>query len=82
MCIEKCDSLIAAFDQSPYRYTLTPLADYPKVREQLANYWWVASSAFLNGFSIVMMGGKMFLTLSTYRRLWKKWKKLVFYNQY
>ena len=75
MCIEKCDSLIAAFDQSPYRYTLTPLADYPKVREQLAKLLVGGERAFLDDSPIVMMGGKMFLTLSTYEEVMEEMEK-------
>ena len=76
MCVEKCDSLIAAFDESPYRYTLTPLVDFPKVREQLAKLL-VGGEQRLSEMEspIVMMGGKMFLTLSTYEEVMEEMEK-------
>ena len=76
MCAEKCDSLIAAFVQSPYRYTLTPLAEFPKVREQMAKLL-VGGEQRLSEMDspIVTMGGKMFLTLSTYEEIMEEMEK-------
>ena len=67
LCAEQCDSLITALEESPYLYTLTEIEDYPKVKDQLSRLI-VGGQERLAEMDtpIVMMGGKMYLTLSTY----------------
>ncbi len=67
LCVANCDTLIAALDESPYLYTLTEIDAYPKVREQLKKLI-VGGEERLNEMDtpIVMMAGKMYLTLTTY----------------
>ncbi len=67
LCAEQCDSLITALEESPYLYTLTVIEDYPKVKDQLSRLI-VGGQERLAEMDtpIVMMGGKMYLTLSTY----------------
>lgn len=67
LCTTNCDTLISALDESPYLYTLTEIDAYPKVREQLSKLI-VGGDERLDEMDtpIVMMAGKMYLTLSTY----------------
>ena len=75
-CGGKCDSLIAAFNESPYLYTLTPLADFPKVRNQIAKLLVGGSNRLAEmDTPIVMMGGKMFLTMSTFEEVMEEMEK-------
>ncbi|KRO67015.1 MAG: hypothetical protein ABR84_02260 [Cryomorphaceae bacterium BACL21 MAG-121220-bin10] len=76
-CAEQCTALIAALDESPYRYTHTVLADYPKVFEQISGLI-VGGAERLEAMEtpIVMMAGKMFLTLSTYEEVMAKMEEL------
>ena len=67
LCTANCDSLISSLDQSPYLYTLTEIEAYPKVREQLSRLI-VGGEERLAEIDtpIIMMGGKMYLTLTSY----------------
>lgn len=67
LCTVNCDSLISALDESPYLYTLTEIDAYPKVREQLSRLI-VGGEERLSEMDtpIIMMGGKMYLTLTSY----------------
>ena len=67
LCTTNCDTLLAALDESPYLYTLTEIDAYPKVREQLSRLI-VGGEERLGEMDtpIVMMGGKMYLTLVSF----------------
>lgn len=67
LCTVNCDSLISALDESPYLYTLTEIDAYPKVKEQLSKLI-VGGQERLAEMDtpIIMMGGKMYLTLTSY----------------
>jgi len=77
LCAANCDTLIAALDESPYLYTLTEIDAYPKVREQLKKLI-VGGEERLNEMDtpIVMMGGKMYLTLTTYEEVMSTMEEL------
>lgn len=76
-CTEQCAALLAAFDESPYRYTHTILADFPKVFDQISGLI-VGGAERLEAMEtpIVMMAGKMFLTLSTFEEVMTKMDEL------
>lgn len=67
LCTVNCDSLISALDESPYLYTLTEIEAYPKVKEQLSRLI-VGGEDRLKEMDtpVIMMGGKMYLTLTSY----------------
>jgi len=77
LCAANCDTLTAALDESPYLYTLTEIDAYPKVREQLKKLI-VGGEERLNEMDtpIVMMGGKMYLTLTTYEEVMSTMEEL------
>jgi len=77
LCVANCDTLTAALDESPYLYTLTEIDAYPKVREQLKKLI-VGGEERLNEMDtpIVMMGGKMYLTLTTYEEVMSTMEEL------
>ena len=77
LCAANCDALIAALDESPYLYTLTEIDAYPKVREQLKKLI-VGGEERLNEMDtpIVMMAGKMYLTLTTYEEVMSTMEEL------
>ena len=77
LCVTNCDTLTAALDESPYLYTLTEIDAYPKVREQLKKLI-VGGEERLNEMDtpIVMMGGKMYLTLTTYEEVMSTMEEL------
>lgn len=77
LCAANCDTLIAALDESPYLYTLTEIDAYPKVREQLKKLI-VGGEERLNEMDtpIVMMAGKMYLTLTTYEEVMSTMEEL------
>jgi len=76
-CTTNCELLISALDESPYLYTLTEIDAYPKIREQLARLI-VGGTERLDEMDtpIVMMAGKMYLTLSTYDEVMSKMNEL------
>lgn len=76
-CTTNCEPLISALDESPYLYTLTEIDAYPKIREQLARLI-VGGTERLDEMDtpIVMMAGKMYLTLSTYDEVMSKMDEL------
>jgi len=78
LCAANCDTLTAALDESPYLYTLTEIDAYPKVREQLKKLI-VGGEERLNEMDtpIVMMAGKMYLTLTTYEEVVSTMEELV-----
>jgi len=77
LCSSTCDTLIAALDESPYLYTLTEIDAYPKVREQLKKLI-VGGEERLNEMDtpIVMMAGKMYLTLTSYEEVMSTMEEL------
>jgi hypothetical protein len=77
LCAANCDTLIAALNESPYLYTLTEIDAYPKVREQLKKLI-VGGEERLNEMDtpIVMMAGKMYLTLTTYEEVMSTMEEL------
>ncbi|MDC0408744.1 hypothetical protein OAM38_00865 [Flavobacteriaceae bacterium] len=77
LCSSTCDTLTAALDESPYLYTLTEIDAYPKVREQLKKLI-VGGEERLNEMEtpIVMMAGKMYLTLTTYEEVMSTMEEL------
>lgn len=77
LCSSTCDTLTAALDESPYLYTLTEIDAYPKVREQLKKLI-VGGEERLNEMDtpIVMMAGKMYLTLTTYEEVMSTMEEL------
>lgn len=77
LCSANCDSLISALDESPYLYTLTEIDAYPKVREQLKKLI-VGGEERLNEMDtpIVMMAGKMYLTLTKYEEVMSTMEEL------
>jgi len=77
LCAANCDTLTAALDESPYLYTLTEIDAYPKVREQLKKLI-VGGEERLNEMDtpIVMMAGKMYLTLNTYEEVMSTMEEL------
>jgi ribosomal protein S9 len=70
LCTSKCDSLIAALENSVYNYKSVKLSDDNNIKTQLASSL-VGGSERLDNMDtpIVMLGGKMYVKIETYEEL-------------